>query len=332
MTERDPGDYSPERSKKLLPSEEMFIQARQAQREVAAQVLGMDELDALAKTRCKELNDTAQQAALIGEKISVEADRVVVVNNVHQKYESQQIDGSEPDEIDRLERLSGNFAGYGYYITPQDGGYRCTLGAKIITGYDRTLPFSEAAAVAFCPVGESWPEFNREHKDHALEDVRAALREAIDAVDWQSIETLTALDVAYAIADIDRLMTSRTIEDVGFLTNLSLMVPLLLKQLESVPDSDLITAHLLELLSIQLELPQKLHVSARKSRSPIGTSTGWMVSMDPTGKLQELSEFEAHLIMAPATYRSELFLIGMHDERATQVALIDIVSVRTATL
>ncbi|MDT4843225.1 hypothetical protein FQZ97_771500 [compost metagenome] len=328
MTERDPGGASPERSRKLLPSEEMFLQARQAQREIEMQTLSFDELDMLARHRCKELNDTAQHSALIGEKISVDAGRVVVVNNVHQKYESQQVDGREPDEVERLERISGSFAGYGFYITPQDGGYACTLGAKIITGYDRTLPFSEAAAVAFCPVGVSSPEFDREHKDHRLEDARAEVRRAIDMVDWQAADALSALDVVYEIADIDRLMTGKTIEDVGLLNNISLRVSLLLKQLESVPKSELIATHLLELLSTHLELPQRLDVSAHKYRSPIGTSTGWMVYMDPGGQPRELPDFEAHLVMAPAALRSELFLIGMHEDRPAQVALSDIVSIK----
>lgn len=328
MTERDPGDVSPERSRKLLPSEEMFIQARRAQQEIKGNRLALDDLDSLAKTRCRELNDVAHQAELIGEKISVDADQVVTVNNVHQKYESQQIDGHQPDDVERLERISGNFAGYGYYITPQNEGYACTFGAKIITGYDRTLPFSDAASVVFCPVDESWPEFNREQKDHHLEDIRAQLREAIETADWHAADKVSPLDVAYAIGDIDRLMAGRTIEDVGFLSTISLTVPLLLKQLESVPNSDLIGARLLELLSTQLELPQKLHVSAHKYRSPIGTSAGWMVYMDPGGRPRELLDFEAHLDMAQATYRSELFLIGMYEDRPAQVALSDIVSAK----
>ena len=330
MTDRDPGDVSPERSRKLLPSEEMFIQARRAQHEMRGYRLGLDDLDSLAKTHCRELNDVAQQAELIGEKISVDADQVVTVNNVHQKYESQQIDGHQPDDVERLERISGSFAGYGYYIAPQDQGYACTIGAKIITGYDRTLPFSDASSVVFCPVGESWPEFNREQKDHQLEDIRAQLREAIEAADWQAADRVSPLDVAYAIGDVDRLMAGRTIEDVGFLNTISLTVPLLLKQLESVPHSDLIGVRLLELLSTQLELPQKLHLSAHKYRSPIGTSAGWMVYVDPGGRPRELENFEAHLDMAQATYRSELFLIGMHEDRPVQVALSDIVSIKPA--
>ena len=330
MTDRDPGDVSPERSRKLLPSEEMFIQARRAQQEMRGYRLGLDDLDSLAKTHCRELNDVAQQAELIGEKISVDADQVVTVNNVHQKYESQQIDGHQPDDVERLERISGSFAGYGYYIAPQDQGYACTIGAKIITGYDRTLPFSDASSVVFCPVGESWPEFNREQKDHQLEDIRAQLREAIEAADWQAADRVSPLDVAYAIGDVDRLMAGRTIEDVGFLNTISLTVPLLLKQLESVPHSDLIGVRLLELLSTQLELPQKLHLSAHKYRSPIGTSAGWMVYVDPGGRPRELENFEAHLDMAQATYRSELFLIGMHEDRPVQVALSDIVSIKPA--
>ena len=330
MTDRDPGDVSPERSRKLLPSEEMFIQARRAQQEMKGYRLGLDDLDSLAKTHCRELNDVAQQAQLIGEKISVDADQVVTVNNVHQKYESQQIDGHQQDDVERLERISGSFAGYGYYIAPQDQGYACTIGAKIITGYDRTLPFSDASSVVFCPVGESWPEFNREQKDHHLEDIRAQLREAIEAADWQAADRVSPLDVAYAIGDVDRLMAGRTIEDVGFLNTISLTVPLLLKQLESVPHSDLIGVRLLELLSTQLELPQKLHLSAHKYRSPIGTSAGWMVYVDPGGRPRELENFEAHLDMAQATYRSELFLIGMHEDRPVQVALSDIVSIKPA--
>lgn len=330
MTDRDPGDVSPERSRKLLPSEEMFIQARRAQQEMRGYRLGLDDLDSLAKTHCRELNDVAQQAELIGEKISVDADQVVTVNNVHQKYESQQIDGHQPDDVERLERISGSFAGYGYYIAPQDQGYACTIGAKIITGYDRTLPFSDASSVVFCPVGESWPEFSREQKDHHLEDIRAQLREAIEAADWQAADRVSPLDVAYAIGDVDRLMAGRTIEDVGFLNTISLTVPLLLKQLESVPHSDLIGVRLLELLSTQLELPQKLHLSAHKYRSPIGTSAGWMVYVDPGGRPRELENFEAHLDMAQATYRSELFLIGMHEDRPVQVALSDIVSIKPA--
>ena len=330
MTDRDPGDVSPERSRKLLPSEEMFIQARRAQQEMKGYRLGLVDLDSLAKTHCRELNDVAQQAELIGEKISVDADQVVTVNNVHQKYESQQIDGHQPDDVERLERISGSFAGYGYYIAPQDQGYACTIGAKIITGYDRTLPFSDASSVVFCPVGESWPEFSREQKDHHLEDIRAQLREAIEAADWQAADRVSPLDVAYAIGDVDRLMAGRTIEDVGFLNTISLTVPLLLKQLESVPHSDLIGVRLLELLSTQLELPQKLHLSAHKYRSPIGTSAGWMVYVDPGGRPRELENFEAHLDMAQATYRSELFLIGMHEDRPVQVALSDIVSIKPA--
>ena len=330
MTDRDPGDVSPERSRKLLPSEEMFIQARRAQQEMRGYRLGLDDLDSLAKTHCRELNDVAQQAELIGEKISVDADQVVTVNNVHQKYESQQIDGHQPDDVERLERISGSFAGYGYYIAPQDQGYACTIGAKIITGYDRTLPFSDASSVVFCPVGESWPEFSREQKDHHLEDIRAQLREAIEAADWQAADRVSPLDVAYAIGDVDRLMAGRTIEDVGFLNTISLTVPLLLKQLESVPHSDLIGVRLLELLSTQLELPQKLHLSAHKYRSPIGTSAGWMVYVDPGGRPRELENFEAHLDMAQATYRSALFLIGMHEDRPVQVALSDIVSIKPA--
>ena len=141
---------------------------------------------------------------------------------------------------------------------------------------------------------------------------------------------MSPLDVAYAIGDVDRLMAGRTIEDVGFLNTISLTVPLLLKQLESVPHSDLIGVRLLELLSTQLELPQKLHLSAHKYRSPIGTSAGWMVYVDPGGRPRELENFEAHLDMAQATYRSELFLIGMHEDRPVQVALSDIVSIKPA--
>lgn len=320
---------SPERSRRLLPSEEMFTQARRAQERVRDYSLECDfaSLDAFAKIECEELNGAADAAGLTGEKMSVEVGRIVLVGNVHQKYESQQVESQRPDAIDRLEEFHGQFAGYGYYIAPRDGGYACTLGAKIIAEYDRTLPFSDTAAVAFCPVGQSWPEFYREQKDHQLEDVRAELRAALGAVDWQAAEKLSAVDVAYAIADIDRLMTNRTIEDVDFLNNLSLVVPLLLKQLESMPGSEVIVQHLVDLLSIQLELPQKLQVSARKYRSPIGTSSGWMVSVDPTGQPRQLSGFEAHLVIAPAAQRSDLFLIGMHEERATQIALSDIIAI-----
>ena len=65
MTDRDPGDVSPERSRKLLPSEEMFIQARRAQQEMKGYRRGLDDLDSLAKTHCRELNDVKKYLSML---------------------------------------------------------------------------------------------------------------------------------------------------------------------------------------------------------------------------------------------------------------------------
>lgn len=326
MSERGPEEYSPEHSRKLLPSEVMFTYARQFQQEINTGVRDIDELDSLAKLRCSELNDVALQVELIGEKMSVDAEQAVVANGVHQKYESQRIDGRQPDGIERLERLTGEFAGYGYYIMPARGGYSCVLGAKIITEYDKTLPFSDVANVVFCPVGLSQPEFEREQKDRKLEVARMKLREAIDDVEWSAVNNLSARDIVRSIVDIDEVLIGHTIEDVDTLNKLSFMVPLLLMKLESVPDATIIIDRLLDALSIQLELPQKLALDAYKYRSQIGTSTGWMIHADPQHGPRRLDELEAYLMIAPAAQRSELFLSGIYEDRAVQVLLSDIVA------
>ena len=327
MSERDPQEHSPEHSRKLLPSEVMFTYARQFQQEINTGVRDFSELDSLAKQRCSELNDVAFQAILIGEKMSVDAEQAVVANSVHQKYESQQIDGSQPEGIERLERLTGEFAGYGYYIMPGKGRYDCVLGAKIITGYDRTLPFSDAASVVFCPVGLSQPEFEREQKNLRLEDAQARLREAIGGIDWGIVDNLTARDVERSIADVEEVLIGQAVEDVEVLNKLSFMIPLLLMKLEAVPDPTAITDRLLDVLSTHLELPQKLIIDAYKYRSQIGTSAGWVIHTDPQTGPRRLHGLEAYLMIAPAAQRVELFLAGIYEERAVQVLLSDIVAV-----
>lgn len=327
MSERDPQENSPEHSRKLLPSEVMFTYARQFQQEINTGVREFNELDSLASLRCSELNDVAFQAMLIGEKMSVDAEQAVVANSVHQKYESHQIDGTEPEGVERLEKLTGEFAGYGYYIMPGKGRYDCVLGAKIITGYDRTLPFSDIAGAVFCPVGLSQPEFEREQKDHRLEDAQVKLREAIGDIDWSVVDNLNARDVERSIADIEEVLIGQTVEDVEALNKLSFMIPLLLMKLESVPDSTVIIDRLLDALSIQLELPKKLTIDAYKYRSQIGTSAGWVIHTEPQTGPRRLHEIEAYLMIAPAAQRMELFLTGIYEERAVQVLLSDIVAV-----
>lgn len=320
MAERDLGEYSPEHSKKPLPSEEMFSRARTHQQEIEY-APEYDELNFIAKERCEQLNDYAFSQVLIGERASVTAEKVIVAQSVRQRDGSQRIDARRPGDIERLETITGQFAGYGYLITQVDGGYRCTIGAKILTGYDSTLPFSEGAIIAFCPVGVSNPEFEREQKERRLDDARTRLRRAMAG---------SPLSIEEIVSTIDEALADQAIENVSLLHTISLQTELLLMQLEQHPDPTAIADGLLELLSVQLELPQKLDIGTNVYRSPIGTSTEWAMYRSSKGIPRYLHGIEAHLIIAHAGQRYGLFLAGMHEERTVQVPLSDIVSVETS--
>jgi hypothetical protein len=320
MAERIPDDSSPEYSKPPLPSEEMFFVAKRFQQEVEQRPLTYEVLDRIARDRCVQLNSFADQASLMGERASVSAERVLLAEGRSQ-IDGQRFIVHRPRDLDRLETITGNFSGYGYLVTEHDDGYRCTIGAKIITGYDTTLPFSEGALVTFCPVDVSQIEFEREQKEQQLDEIRVKLDHMSKNVPWEIVE-----DVEF----IDKLATGQAIVNVIFLHELYVKVQLLLMHVEKMPDSSVPIDLLLELLSVHLGLPQKLNINTNMYRSPIAGSSEWRVYRSNKGTARYLPGIESHLLITQSMQRQDIFLAGTHEDRAVQVPLSDVVIVEPA--
>lgn len=319
MAERIPDNSSPEYPKNPLPSEEMFLLAQAFQQEVEYRS-SYDELDQVARTRCEQLNDYAMRALFMNERAAVSADRVLLAQGRAQ-IDGQRVEIHRPRDLDQLETVTGNFSGYGYLVTERENGYRCVIGAKIITGYDNTLPFSEGALVAFCPVDVSHIEFEREQKDQRLDDVRMKLDRMSKDVPWEIVE---------AVEFIDKLATGQAIENVRFLHELSFKVQVFLMQAEKMQDPNAITDLLLELLSVHLELPQRLSINTNLYRSPLAGSSGWRMYRSDKGTPRYLPGLESHLLIAQSMQRSDIFLAGTYEGQAVQIPLSDLVTVEPA--
>jgi hypothetical protein len=302
--QQDDGEYHREEPR----SEMMHHLALGYQYEVAQPNLTLSQRREYAHEYCLTLNEYAMQRQLLHERASILATDVTFSTTIRRDNGDLFTTGHQASGMQAFETVTGEFIGYGYYLDAND---QVVMGAKLVTGYDPTLPFSDGAIVAFCPVIVNKPDFISEQKATLLENIRSDLNIAMADLPYELRECIVA---------IDEDAQDQAIENVHFLQRLSLKLQLLFAD-RAFRQATQAVDYLIEMLSVQLELPQTLDIQTNLYRLNPPNTDPFTIQRTKGRAPKYFYNLDARLIVTTINRHTEVALAGYQRDHLIQIPL-----------